>query len=140
MSSSIRGHSGQFKIFKDGAPANIVNLTKVDINQESSFSRSFYVGNSVGEGDQTCEGWSGSVEAEVKDAAVDEFIDALIEDNLNGIGVSDYIFVVTENYADGRSKSHVYFDCQFKMSRSQSGLNEKITKRLEFQAAGRKAL
>lgn len=140
MSASIRGHQGQFKIFKDGALVDIVNLTSVDVNMDSSFSRSFYVGNPVGEGDQSIEGWSGSLECEVKDASVDEFIDALIENNLNGIGVSDYTFVTTENYPDGTTKSYVYFDVQFKMGRKQSGLNEKLTKRLEFQASGRKAL
>jgi hypothetical protein len=140
MSASIRGHQGQFKIFQDGALVEIVNLTSVDVNQDSSFSRSFYVGQPVPEGDQTIEGWSGSLECEVKDSSVDEFIDALVENNLNGIGVSDYTFVTTENYPDGTTKSYVYFDCQFKMSRRQAGLNEKMTKRLEFQASGRKAL
>jgi hypothetical protein len=140
MPASIRGHQGQFKIFKDGALQDIVNLTKVSIAQDSSFSRAFYVGNPIGEGDQVMEGWSGSIDAEVKDAAIDEFIDALVEDNLNGIGVSDYTFVSTENYADGTSKSYVYFDCQFKMSREQAGMNEKMTKKLDFQASGRKAL
>lgn len=140
MGASIRGHQGQLKFFQDGALVGIVNLTSCDINQDSSFSRAFYVGQPVGEGDQAHEGWSGSCEAEVKDAAIDEFIDALVESNLNGIGVSDYTMVTTENYADGTTKSYVYFDMQFKMGRKQSGLNEKITKRLEFQASGRKAL
>jgi hypothetical protein len=140
MSASIRGHSGQIKFFKDGGDLEIVNLKTVDINQDSSFMRSFYVGQNVGQGDQSFEGWSGSVDAEVKDSSIDEMIDALVEDNLNGIGVGDYTFVHTENYADGRSKSYVYFDCQFKMSKHQAGLNEKMTKKLDFQASGRKAL
>jgi hypothetical protein len=140
MPASIRGHQGQFKIFKDGAQQDIVNLTRVEVNQDSSFSRSFYVGSTMGEGDQSIEGWSGSLEAEVKDSAIDEFIDALVDDNLAGIGVSDYTFITTENYPDGRTKSYVYFDCQFKMSRSQGGLQDKMTKRLEFQASGRKPL
>lgn len=140
MSASIRGHSGQFKIFQDGQLQSIVNVTSVECNQDSSFMRSNYVGQSVPEGDQAIEGWSGSLEAEVKDAAIDEFIDALITNNLNGIGVSDYTFTVTELYPDGTTKSYVYFDCQFKMSRKQEGLQSKITKRLEFQAAGREAL
>jgi len=140
MSASIRGHQGQFKIFQDGALQNIVNLTNVEVNQDSTFSRSMYVGQQVPEGDQSIEGWSGSVEAEVKDASIDEFIDALVTNNLNGIGVSDYTFITTENYPDGTSKSYVYFDVQFKMSRRNPGLNEKITKRLEFQASGRIAL
>ena len=140
MSASIRGHAGQFKIFQDGALANIVDITKVSVAQDSSFSRSFYVGRPVPEGDQAIEGWSGSVDLEVKDAAVDEFIDALVQNNLNGIGVSDYTFMTTENYADGTSKSYVYFDVQWKMSRENGGLNEKITKKLDFQASGRQAL
>lgn len=140
MAASIRGHQGQFKIYQDGAQQAIVNLTSVDVNQDSTFMRSHYVGAPVPEGDQSIDGWSGSLEAEVKDAAIDLFIDALVTNNLNGIGVSDYTFVSTELYSDGTSQSYVYFDCQFKMSRKAGGLNEKITKRLEFQAAGRKAL
>lgn len=140
MPASIRGHMGQFKIFVNGALADIVHLTRAEANQDSSFSRSMYVGQAVPEGDQAIEGWSGSVECEVKGPQIDEFIDALVNNNLNGVGVSDYTFLITENYGDGTSKSYVYFDVQWKMSRSQSGLNEKVTKRLEFQASGRVAL
>lgn len=140
MSASIRGHQGQFKIFKSGGDAGIVNLTSVSVNQKSSFSQAMYVGNAIPEGDQSMEGWEGSVEAEVKDAVIDEFIDALVTDNLNGIGVEDYTFITTENYADGTTKSYVYFDVQFKMGRKQGGLNEKVTKTLEFQASGRQPL
>lgn len=140
MSASIRGHQGQFKVFQDGALQNIVNLTNVDVNQDSSFMRSMYVGQPEPEGDQAIEGFSGSVEAEVKDASVDLFIDALVTNNLNGIGVSDYSFVTSELYADGTTQSYVYYDVQFKMSRKQGGLQEKITKRLEFQASGRRPI
>lgn len=137
MAASIRGHQGSFKIFQDGELKNIINITKVDINQKSDFSQSMYVGQPVPEGDQAIMGWEGSIDCEVKDDAIDLFIDALVTNNLNGIGVSDYTFVSTENYADGRSASYVYFDCQFKMSKSQGGLNEKMTKKLDFQSSGR---
>lgn len=137
MSASIRGHQGQIKIFKDGALQNIVNLTNVSINQDSTFSRSMYVGQPVPEGDQSIEGFSGSMDMEVKDDEADLFIDALVNDNLAGIGVSDYTFVGTENYPDGRVASYVYFDCQFKLSKTQGGLSAKMTKKLDFQASGR---
>jgi len=137
---SIRGHKGQFKIFESGDLKNIVDITSVDVSQESSFSKTFYIGRPLPEGDQSIEGWSGSIEMEVKDAEVDEFIDALVTNNLNGIGVSDYTFLTTEEYGDGSRKSYVYFDVQWKMSRRQSGLNEKITKTMEFQAMGRTPL
>jgi len=137
---SIRGHKGQFKVFENGQLTNVVDITSVDVTQDSSFSRTFYVGRPLPEGDQSMEGWSGSIDLEVKDASVDEFIDALVTNNLNGIGVSDYTFLTVEEYGDGTRKSYVYFDVQWKMSKSQSGLNEKMTKRLEFQASGRQPL
>lgn len=140
MSASIRGHQGRFEIYKNGQLVKIVNIKKVAINQESTFMKSYYVGNSVPEGDQAIEGWTGNLELEVKDSAVDDFIDALTTDNLNGIGVADYTFVSTELYADGSQKAWVYTDCQFKMSKDQGGLNEKMTKKLDFQAMFRQSL
>jgi hypothetical protein len=137
---SIRGHKGSFKIFENGNLSSIVDITSVDVSQDSTMQRTFYVGRPLPEGDQTIEGWSGSLELEVKDASVDEFIDALVTNNLNGIGISDYTFLTTEEYGDGTRKSYVYFDCQFKMAKRQSGLNEKMTKTLEFQCSGRTPL
>ena len=140
MAASIRGHQAQIKFFQDGGDAKIVNLTNFDINQDSTFIRSHYVGQPEPEGDQAMEGWSGSGDAEVKDASIDALIDGLVTANLNGIGVSDYSFTSTELYTDGTTQSYVYYDMQFKMSRKQAGLQEKVTKRLEFQCSGRKAL
>jgi len=137
MVASIRGHQGQFKVFQNGGEVGIIDITSVDISQDSDFSRTEYVGRPLSEGDQSVKGWSGSIDTEVKNAIVDEFIDALVVNNLNGIGVSDYSFIETERYPDGTSKSWVHFDCQFKMSKSIKGLSDKITKRLEFQSAGR---
>lgn len=137
MSASIRGHMGYIKIFKNGELSDIANLTNVQIQQDSTFSRSHYVGNPVPEGDQSMEGWSGSFDMEVKDAALDEFIDALVTENLAGIGVSDTNFIATEQYADGQNTPYLYYNCQFKMSKTQGGGNAKMTKKLDFQAAGR---
>ena len=137
MGASIRGHQAKFKVFENGEEKPITTITRCSVNQDSSFSRSFYVGNPIGEGDQSIEGWSGQIEMEVKDATIEDFIDALVTNNLNGIGVSDYTFITTEEYPDGTYASYVYFDCQFKMSKDQSGMNDKVTKRLDFQASGR---
>ena len=137
---SIRGHKGQFKLFENGKLSNIVDLTSVSVSMDSSFIRTNYVGRPLPEGDQSVEGWSGSIELEVKDGSVDELIDALITNNLNGIGVSDYTFLTVEEYGDGTRASYVYFDVQWKMSRNQSGLSEKMTKSMEFQASGRTRL
>jgi len=137
MPASIRGHQGRIKVFENGEEKSIVNITRAEVNQDSTFSRSHYVGQQQPEGDQTVEGWSGSMDLEVKDNEVDAFIDALVTNNLNGIGVSDYTLVLSELYADGQISSHVYYDMQFKMSKTQPAQTEKVTKRLEFQASGR---
>lgn len=140
MSASIRGHQGAIKFFQDGALVGFSNITNLNITQDSDFSRSMYVGVPIPEGDQSFSGFSGSVDAEVKDDEIDLMIDALVTANLAGIGVSDYTFVSTESYADGSQASYVYFDAQFKMSKTQAGLNAKQTKKLDFQCSGRQRL
>lgn len=132
--ASIRGHQSKFEIYENGKLVKIIAIKSADINQDSTFIKSYYVGQPTPEGDQAIEGWSGSLEMEVKDSAVDEFIDALVTNNLNGIGVSDYSFVDTELYSDGTQKSWSYSDCQFKMSKKREGLQSKQTKKLDFQA------
>lgn len=137
MSTSIRGHKGQFQMLENGRVVETFEVTNVQINQDSNFQRTFYVGNPIPEGDQSIEGFSGSCDFEVKNAVIERFIDALINNNLNGIGVSDYSFVVTEEYPDGSVSAYAYNDVQWRYSRNQSGLNEKITKRMDFQASSR---
>lgn len=138
MSSSIRGHQTSVKVFKNGAPVLLIPILKFNVNQESSFSRSYYVGQPFGEGDQSQEGWSGSLDMEVKGPEVDRFIDAIITGRLNGIGVDEVTIVDTEFYPDGTSSTYLYADIQMKMSKSQGGLNEKVTKKLDWAASIRK--
>ena len=138
--ASIRGHQARFEVYQDGKLVKILAIKSVDINQDSTFMKSYYVGNPIPEGDQAIEGWSGSLEVEVKDAAADEFIDALVTNNLNGIGVSDYSFVDTELYSDGTQKAYVYSDAQFKLSKKREGLQTKQTKKLDFQSMVRAPL
>lgn len=134
---SIRGHQNQVKFFSNGQNAGIVNITSMDLNQDSTFSRSMYVGNNTPEGDQAIEGFSGSLDAEVKDDAADLLIDSLIQGNLAGIGVDEVTMIHTELYPDGQLASYVYFDIQMRLSKRIGGLSEKTTKRLDWQASGR---
>lgn len=137
MAASIRGHMATFKLYENGTEVVLDGITNVSVNQDSSMTRSFYVGAPVGEGDQSIEGWSGSFDMEVKDDRIEKFLDALITNNLNGIGVADYTFIVSEQYPNGTRSDYVYFDCQFTLGKTQAGLNEKITKSISFQASGR---
>lgn len=135
--ASIRGHQAQIKLLKGGQPTDILSLTRFEASQDSTFIRSHYVGAAIPEGDQSQEGWSGSMDLEVKDAKVDDLIDALVTQNLSGVGVDEVSIIDTENYPDGQSRTYVYFDVQVKMSKSQPGQTEKVTKRLDWQASGR---
>lgn len=135
---SIRGHQAEIQLFRNGQEVGLVNITKFDVTQDSSFSRAFYVGKKVGEGDQTVDGWSGSIDCEVKDAQIDDIIDALINSNLAGVGIDDFAVVDTEFYSNGSSRTYVYTDVQLKMNKAVGGQQEKMTKRLEFQASDRK--
>lgn len=134
---SIRGHQAHFKFYDNGEQVIWNAITSVSVNQDSTFTRSHYVGNTTPEGDQSIEGWSGSLDGEVKDDKIEKFIDALVTNNLNGVGISDYSFVTTEYFPNGTSASYLYFDVQWKISKSHSGQNEKVTKKLDFQASGR---
>lgn len=135
--ASIRGHQGKLRLFKNGQPTGIADITAFEINQDSDFMRSNYVGNKIPEGDQAMLGWSGSVDCEVKDAAIDDLIDSVISGNQAGVGVDEISILATEEYPDGQLQSYVYFDVQLRMSKRSGGLNEKQTKRLDFQASGR---
>ena len=137
MTASIRGHKGSIKVFVSGKDAEIINITSFEANQDSTFSRSHYVGQQLPVGDQTIEGWSGSLDTEVTGAQIDDLIDLITAENLRGVGVEDKTLVLTENYPDGQVRSYVSFDCQFKMSKRNPPQTEKVTKRLEFQASAR---
>lgn len=138
MSASIRGHQAVVKLFRNGTPAGQIPITKFNINQDSTFSRSFYVGQPHGEGDQSQEGWSGSFDLEVKGPEIDVLVDAMVNAKLNGVGVDEITIIDTEFYADGTQQTYVYIDIQAKMSKSSGGITEKLTKKLDWQASLRK--
>lgn len=134
---TIRGHQAVIKFFKNGDDVEIVDITKFEVTQDASFSRSKYIGNPIPEGDVAYMGFTGTADLEVRDSGMEELIDAMVQDNLGGVGVADYSLTVQEFYPDGSNKSWAYFDVQWKMGASYGSLEEKVTKRLEWQAGGR---
>ena len=137
LQPTIRGHQAFFKLFRNGQQVIIDALTNVSINQEKTIEAYNYVGKAVPETDVMYMGWSGSFEIQVRDSTIEDFIDALITENLNGIGVSDCAFLCTENYPNGTTVTYVYTDCKFGIARQQGGSDSKITKTLDWRAGGR---
>lgn len=140
MTASIRGHQTRVDLAIEGKPVSIDTITNFSANMDSDFMRSQYVGNPVPEGDQTVNGWSGSMDMEVKSDIAELIIDAVIAGNLNGVGVTEIAIVDTEDYPDGSTASYMYIDIQMKISKTFQGQNTKVTKKLDWQAARRKRL
>ena len=78
QNASIRGHQGTFKVYQDGGEVKLLAVKTVDVNQDSGFITSNYVGDPQVENDQSIDGFSGTAEMEVKDSVVEDFIDGLI--------------------------------------------------------------
>lgn len=135
--ASIRGHQTRLDLTQDGAPVPIDTITNFSLNQDANFSKSFYVGAAIPEGDTSYEGFSGTFDMEVKNKTIEEYFDAMIANNLAGIGVSDYVLLDTEFFPDGSSTTYAYYDGQFSMSKTAGGSNEKVTKSISFQFSGR---
>src|ERR1035437_9285035 len=135
--ATIRGHQTQVKTLQNGQPVDIVTVTSFDAKQDATFMRSKFVGNPVPEGDVAEEGWSGTMEMETQDAHLEDLVDALVTQNLNGVGVDQVQIVDTENYSDGTNRSYGYFDVQCKMSKKAGSMSDKVKKTLDWQASGR---
>lgn len=138
--ASIRGQMGQLRLLKAGNIVAIVDITKFTVNMDSTFMRTHYAGKAIPEGDQSIDGFSGNIDTEVKDAAMEDFIDAIVTQNYVGVGVEECALVLTETYPDGSDTNYMYNDVQFKYSRDNAGANEKVTKKLDFQAGSRTKL
>jgi len=136
---SIKSHQYTLELFVDGEKRLIDTITNVSINQDSDFSRSQFVGNPIPEGDQTFNGWSGSLDMEVKNAIVSRMMEAITTQNYNGVGISDVSLLETENYSDGTNATFLHIDTQLKVSKSAQG-NQKMTKRLDFQSSFRREI
>ena len=134
---TIRGHRAYVRFYLNGEERRIDTVTRFSVSEDSSFSRQYFVGSAIPQGDQSIDGWSGSFDAQVSNDVVDAMIDAILQPNQAGIAIPDITIVATEQYTDGTTSSYVYYDLQFRMSKDQGGLQEKVTKRLDFQASGR---
>ena len=137
---TIRGHQTALKVIKDGKQVTIDTITDFSVDMDSTFMRSKFVGRAVPEGDQAIEGWSGSMNMEVRNSEVEEIIDALVTANLNGIGITEFILLDTENYADGSSVTYAYMDVQLGYGKQAKGLDAKVTKSVKFQSSFRQKI
>ena len=134
---TIRGHQAFVRMYIDGQQRTIDTITRFSVSEDSSFSRQYFVGTPFAQGDQSIDGWSGNFETQVSGDQVDALVDALITPNQAGVSIPDPSIVATEQYTDGTTATYVYFDVQFRMSKDQGGLQEKVMKRLDWQASGR---
>ena len=137
---TIQGRDTQIRLFRNGGLVNLIELTQFDAKQDADFKRSEYLGNTGTTGDVVHKGWSGSFECETKDSTIDDLIDALIEENLGRLNIDDMTIQDTENYRDGTKSAWVYYGVQLKYSKTASSRDEKVKKKIEWQADSRKKI
>lgn len=137
---TIQGRDTQIRLFRNGALIDIVEITQFESKEDADFKRSEYLGNTGTVGDTTFKGWSGSMEAETKNATIDDLIDALIEENLGRLNVDDITIQDTENYRDGTKAAWVYYGIQLKYSKNAANRDDKVKKKIEWQADSRKRI
>ena len=134
---TIRGDKVDVRLFENGELKVIGPLTRISINQESNPTRHFYVGNVIPEGDQSISGYSGSLDYEARNRQFNDFFDRMEKAIQTGVAVPSYTMVVTERYNDGTHSIYAYADMQFTFSVDAAGLQEKVMKRVNWQASSR---
>lgn len=137
---TIQGRDTQIRLFRNGSIVDIVEILSFSMKQDADFKRSEYLGNTETVGDITHKGWSGDFSAESKDSKIDDLIDALIDENLGRLNVDDITIQDTENYRDGTKSAWVYYGIQLKYSKDASSRDEKVKKKVEWQADSRKKI
>ena len=135
---AIQGRDTQIRLFRNGNLVDIVEINSFNVKQDADFKRSEYVGNSDTEGDVTHKGWSGDFECEVKNSRIDDLIDALIQQNLGRLDIDDMTLQDSENYRDGSRSVYVYYGVQVKYSKSVGSRDDKVKKKIEWQADKRR--
>jgi len=139
-SKAIQGKDTQIRLFRNGTLVNVVEVSNFNVKQDADFTRSSYLGNVPSIGDVNHKGWSGDFEVEVVNAAIDDLIDALITENLSRIDYEEIVIHDQENYRDGTKAAWVYYGIQMRYSKTASGRDEKVKKKIEFQADERRKI
>lgn len=140
MAASIRGEKGLVRILKNGEIVSWFELTGFDCQEDSQTTESYYIGRKKPETDKFQMGWSGTLTGEVKNAEIDLLVQE-INDALNsGVQPPQISIVLVEQYPDTQSSStHVFTDVQIVYAnRRQSGVQEKISKTINFRAADKR--
>ena len=134
---TIRGNSAQIRTIRNGEVINVGPITNFQSSMDSEFFRTFGVGDSVGKSDQAINGWTGRFDLELDNPGLSDFINDMVTENLNGVGLSDYVIVQTFFYSDGQSRSFAFTDCVFRYSENVPTNQGKITASVDFQASRR---
>jgi uncharacterized protein YkvS len=135
---AIQGRDTQIRLFKNGSLTEIVEINNFNMKQDADFKRSEYLGYTDTIGDISHKGWSGDFECEVTNSKIDDLIDALIEENLNRLDIDEITIMDVENYRDGTKSGWLYYGIQLKYSKAASNRDEKVKKKIEWQADRRK--
>lgn len=136
-SSAVKGKDTKVRLMRNGTPVAAIGLKSFSADQDAEFTRDEYLGEVQGVGDTDHKGWTGSMEFEVNSAAVADFIDALVTNNLERVNADEVTILHTIFYRDGSQKAWAYSGVQAKYGAEVPGMHDKSTEKLDWQADDR---
>jgi len=136
MGEIVRGQDVTVEMFDlDSELINILEAQSFEVNMDSTEERQQRLGNRSEKPRQVLHGFSGTIEFEEEDSALDDLMDTLTARFLNGEEVYTMNIVQTVYYAQtGTSRTYVYPDCVFKINRSVTGKADAATLSLEWMS------
>ena len=141
MSASIRGDKGHVRIIKNGEQVAWFEVTGLNSQEDTQLTESHYCGSKKPETDALMMGWSGTINGEVKNDAVEQLILEIRQARRSGVGLPQVNILYHEEYPDGaldgsNGKTFLFTDAELVYGgRNAAGAPDKITKSLNFKAS-----
>ena len=144
MAASIRGDKNHVRILKNGEQVAWFEITNVDSSEDSQNIESYFCGQREPETDTLMMGYSGTIQGEVKNDAVDQLIQEIRDARKSGVALPSVQLLIHEEYGDEAgtpATTFLYTDVQLTYgSHRFAGMQEKVQKTLNFKASDRRII
>lgn len=137
MPKVVKGKDTSIRILKNGEMVQVFEARSFTVNQDADITRHKHLGKIEDELDTNMNGWSGTVEIEKVGVAIDDFMDAVIENNLARIGADTITIAERIDYRDGASRTYVYGPCEVTVGENVAGKDEAVVQTLNWAAPRR---
>jgi len=133
-----RGSDVQIRLIVNGELETVWNANSFEVNEDENKERIERLGTSKKPNEKTVDGFSGTLEFDADGPELDDLLDAAHQARRDR---QDYKFnILDRTYypKSGESRTYVYPNCVFSLSKSASGQKEAVTQSLEWQSEMRR--